>query len=105
MTWTATRELIEDAATHGTAVAAFNVITLDHAEAIAAGATEAGTAVLLQLSQNAITYHGAPSRSWPPAARSPPLRRPPSASTSITSRTLTWRTGSSAGARNSASAP
>ena len=60
VTWTATGELIEDAATHGTAVAAFNVITLDHAEAIAAGATEAGTAVLLQLSQNAIAYHGAP---------------------------------------------
>ena len=60
MTWTATRELIEDCAIDGTAVAAFNVITLDHAEAIAAGATEAGTAVLLQLSQNAIAYHGAP---------------------------------------------
>ena len=60
MTWTATGELIEDAATRGTAVAAFNVITLDHAEAIAAGATEVGTAVLLQLSQNAIAYHGAP---------------------------------------------
>jgi fructose-bisphosphate aldolase class II len=60
VTWTATRELIEDAATHGTAVAAFNVITLEHAEAIAAGATAAGTAVLLQLSQNAIAYHGAP---------------------------------------------
>ena len=59
VTWTATRELIEDAVTHGSAVAAFNVITLDHAEAIAAGATEAGTAVLLQLSQNAIAYHGA----------------------------------------------
>jgi len=60
MTWTATRELIDNAVTRGSAIAAFNVITLDHAEAIAAGATEAGTGVLLQLSQNAIAYRGAP---------------------------------------------
>ena len=60
VTWTATRELIDDAVTRGSAIAAFNVITLDHAEAIVAGAAEAGTAVLLQLSQNAIAYHGAP---------------------------------------------
>ena len=60
MTWTATRELIDDAVTRGSAIAAFNVISLDHAEAIVAGAAEAGTPVLLQLSQNAIAYHGAP---------------------------------------------
>ncbi|MFI9275059.1 ketose-bisphosphate aldolase [Kitasatospora sp. NPDC052896] len=37
---------------------AFNVITLEHAEAITAGAERAGAAVVLQLSQNAVAYHG-----------------------------------------------
>jgi fructose-bisphosphate aldolase class II len=60
VTWNATRELIDDAVIRGSAVAAFNVITLDHAEAIVTGAAEAGTGVLLQLSQNALAYHGAP---------------------------------------------
>jgi fructose-bisphosphate aldolase class II len=38
-------------------VGAFNVITLEHAEAIVAGAEAAGRAVLLQISQNAVAYH------------------------------------------------
>lgn len=42
----------------GTAVAAFNVITIEHAEGIVAGAESAGLPVILQLSENAITYHG-----------------------------------------------
>src|SRR5450756_2742270 len=39
-------------------VAAFNVITIEHAEGIVAGAERAGLPVILQLSENAITYHG-----------------------------------------------
>lgn len=41
-------------------VAAFNVITVEHAEGIAAGAEHAGLPVILQLSENAIRYHGSP---------------------------------------------
>ncbi|MBO3100977.1 class II fructose-bisphosphate aldolase [Cellulomonas fengjieae] len=42
-----------------TAVGAFNAILLEHAEAIVAGAEDAGLPVVLQLSQNAASYHGA----------------------------------------------
>src|SRR5665648_1188585 len=41
-------------------VAAFNVITIEHAEGIVAGAERAGLPVILQLSENAIRYHGQP---------------------------------------------
>lgn len=44
------------AARHG--VAAFNVITLEHAEAIAAGAERAGLPVILQISENTVAFHG-----------------------------------------------
>lgn len=43
-----------------TPVAAFNVITLEHAEAIVAGAELAGRGVILQLSENAIRFHRRP---------------------------------------------
>lgn len=39
-------------------VGAFNVISLEHAEAITAGAQEAGTPVVLQISENCVRYHG-----------------------------------------------
>ncbi|MFC9603703.1 ketose-bisphosphate aldolase [Streptomyces niveus] len=39
-------------------VAAFNVITLEHAEAIAAGAERAGRPAILQISENAVKFHG-----------------------------------------------
>lgn len=58
MTLASTAQLVTAAAQRGTAVAAFNVITLEHAEAIAAAATECGTPVILQISQNAIRFHG-----------------------------------------------
>ena len=45
-----------DAATHES-VAAFNVISLEHAEGIVAGAEAAGMPVILQLSENAIKFH------------------------------------------------
>ncbi len=41
------------------AAPAFNVITLEHAEAIAAGAERAGRPAILQISENAVRYHGA----------------------------------------------
>lgn len=46
----------------GGAVAAFNAITLEHAEAIVTGAERAGRGVILQLSENAIRFHGGASR-------------------------------------------
>lgn len=42
------------------AVTAFNVITLEHAEAITAAAEAEGLPVILQLSQNAIAFHRRP---------------------------------------------
>ncbi|WP_327236027.1 class II fructose-bisphosphate aldolase [Streptomyces sp. NBC_01317] len=53
-----TGELITAAATAGHGVAAFNVITLEHAEAIAAGAERAGVPAILQISENAVAFHG-----------------------------------------------
>lgn len=50
-------DLLIGAAAERTAVFAFNVITLEHAEAIVAGANPAG--VVLQISQNAVRYHRA----------------------------------------------
>ncbi|MBG0820727.1 class II fructose-bisphosphate aldolase [Planomonospora sp. ID91781] len=40
-------------------VGAFNVVQLEHAEAIAAGAERAGAPVVLQISENCVRYHGA----------------------------------------------
>lgn len=53
-----TAELVEGAARSGSAVGAFNVITLEHAEAVVAGAEAAGGPVILQISQNAVRFHG-----------------------------------------------
>jgi fructose-bisphosphate aldolase class II len=39
-------------------ICAFNVITLEHAEAIVAGAEAAGLPVILQISENAVKFHG-----------------------------------------------
>lgn len=55
---TTTRDLVADAVARSAGVAAFNVITLEHAEAVAVGAAAAGRAAILQISQNAIDYHG-----------------------------------------------
>jgi fructose-bisphosphate aldolase, class II len=53
-----TQELVEDARRRGTGIAAINVITLEHAEAIAEAASSTGESVILQLSENAVRYHG-----------------------------------------------
>ena len=43
----------------GRGIGAFNVIQLEHAEALAAGAEHATSPVILQISENAANYHGA----------------------------------------------
>ncbi|MEV6792064.1 class II fructose-bisphosphate aldolase [Streptomyces sp. NPDC051320] len=48
--------LVADAAARNGAVAAFNIITLEHAEAVIAGAETAGAPVILQISENAVRY-------------------------------------------------
>ncbi|MGW6915404.1 class II fructose-bisphosphate aldolase [Kitasatospora sp. NPDC054939] len=58
MPLTGTGEVLAHAVRHGHGVGAFNVIQLEHAEAIVAGAEAAGTPVVLQISENAVRYHG-----------------------------------------------
>jgi fructose-bisphosphate aldolase class II len=53
-----TGELVSSAAAGSHGIAAFNVITLEHAEAIAAGAEQAGAPAILQISENAVKFHG-----------------------------------------------
>ncbi|CAN5147980.1 class II fructose-bisphosphate aldolase [soil metagenome] len=77
MTLAPTATLIDAAVARGGAVPSFNVISLEHAEAIVAGADLAGVGVLLQLSENAVKYHGgmrpilAACRELATSARSP----------------------------------
>ncbi len=52
-----TADLVAAAHRAGSGVAAFNVITLEHAEAIVAGAEQAGRPVILQISENAVKFH------------------------------------------------
>ncbi|MDT7573919.1 MAG: fructose-bisphosphate aldolase, class [Pseudonocardiales bacterium] len=52
-----TRELVDNAATRRIAVGAFNVITLEHAEAVIEGAERANAPVILQISENAVRFH------------------------------------------------
>ncbi|MEV0127628.1 class II fructose-bisphosphate aldolase [Dactylosporangium sp. NPDC050688] len=53
-----TGEIVEAARAAGVGVGAFNVITVEHAEAIVAGAEAAGRPVVLQISENAVKFHG-----------------------------------------------
>jgi fructose-bisphosphate aldolase class II len=76
VTLSTTAGLVGEAERRGAAVGAFNVITLEHAEAIVAGAVDAGCGVILQVSQNAARFHGGDPRPvvaacWALAARSP----------------------------------
>ena len=52
-----TGELVAAAQSAGRGVPAFNVVTLEHAEAIVAAADAAGTPVILQISENAVRFH------------------------------------------------
>jgi fructose-bisphosphate aldolase class II len=53
-----TAELVRDAGSRGGGVAAFNVITLEHAEGVVAGAQRSGRPVILQVSENTVKFHG-----------------------------------------------
>jgi fructose-bisphosphate aldolase class II len=57
MTLASTHDLVTRARSDDRAVAAVNVITLEHAEAIVAAAAQAGRSLILQLSENAVRYH------------------------------------------------
>jgi fructose-bisphosphate aldolase class II len=52
-------EIIRSAQAAGRGVGAFNVIGIEHAEAIVAGAEAAASPVVLQISENCAAYHGA----------------------------------------------
>lgn len=58
MTLRTTKDLVDRAVEQGVGVSAFNVITLEHAEAIATAAETTGLPVILQISQNAVRFHG-----------------------------------------------
>lgn len=58
MSLVTTASLVADAAARGRAVPAFNVITLEQAEAVVGGAADAGVGVLVQVSENAIGFRG-----------------------------------------------
>jgi fructose-bisphosphate aldolase class II len=52
-----TGEIVKAAQAAGTGVGAFNVITLEHAEAIVAAAERVDLPVILQVSENAVKFH------------------------------------------------
>ena len=58
MTATTTGDLVSSATVAGTAVLAFNVITIEHAEGIAEGVERAGSSAVLQISENTALFHG-----------------------------------------------
>lgn len=59
MTLARLTDLLAAADRAGGALGAFNVFSIEHAEALVAGAEKAGAPVVLQISQNAVRYHGA----------------------------------------------
>ncbi|MFF8100325.1 ketose-bisphosphate aldolase [Streptomyces sp. NPDC014986] len=56
MPLTTTGELVTRAAERRSAVASFNIITLEHIEAVIAGAEASNAPVVLQVSENAVTF-------------------------------------------------
>ncbi len=59
MSLAGTGEIVGTAVRAGRGVGAFNIIGIEHAEAIAAGAEAAGVPAVLQISENCVAYHGA----------------------------------------------
>jgi len=53
-----TAELLRAAVANRSGVAAFNVVTLEHAEGIVGGAQHAAAPVILQVSENTVAFHG-----------------------------------------------
>ena len=58
MSLVTTAELVREARLRVGGVAAFNVITIEHAEGIIAGASRSGHPVILQVSENTVKFHG-----------------------------------------------
>ncbi|MGM7775131.1 class II fructose-bisphosphate aldolase [Arthrobacter sp. KNU-44] len=58
MTLVSTRELMDTAATNGIGQGAFNVVHLETAEGLVAGAETAGVPLILQISENCVRFHG-----------------------------------------------
>lgn len=58
MTLVSTRELMDTAAANGIGQGAFNVIHLETAEGLVAGAETAGVPLILQISENCVRFHG-----------------------------------------------
>ncbi|MFE6409382.1 ketose-bisphosphate aldolase [Streptomyces sp. NPDC057837] len=58
MPLTTTGDLVARAAAARSAVASFNIITLEHIEAVVAGAESAHAPVVLQVSENAVRFRG-----------------------------------------------
>lgn len=58
MTLARTSDLMKAAYTAGSGIGAFNVLHLETAEAIVAGAEAANLPVILQISENCVKYHG-----------------------------------------------
>jgi len=53
-----TADIVTSASRDRRGAGAFNVVQLEHAEAIVAGAARAGAPVILQISENTVRYHG-----------------------------------------------
>lgn len=53
-----TADIVTSASRDRRGVGAFNVVQLEHAEAIVSGAARAGAPVILQVSENTVRYHG-----------------------------------------------
>lgn len=58
MTIARMKDIAAAARAAGAGIGAFNVIQLEHAEAIVTGAEQAGRPVILQVSENTVDYHG-----------------------------------------------
>ena len=53
-----TADIVASASRDRRGVGAFNVVQLEHAQAIVSGAARADAPVILQVSQNTVRYHG-----------------------------------------------
>lgn len=81
MPLTSTRRLVDAARAAGQGLAAFNVITIEHVEAVIDGAERAGGPVIVQISENAVAYHR--RNVFPLAAAAAALARISSAEVSL----------------------
>lgn len=59
MSRTTSEKLVTEKVNSNTAIGAFNVILLEHAEALVMGAEQSQLPLILQISENCVKYHGA----------------------------------------------